>query len=116
MTCTSRDPTPCKLSAPTREELLDSWDNQHFLSDDTVWMFKRGHPYGSVDDDDREDIYYARVKRDLDVQFQLASLLPLAGWLTWKQVGEIVKTEWGGYDMKLHARIQDEVETVLMSR
>lgn len=109
MTCSTVQRVKCRTSARSLDELVESWNTQYGVTSDTLWFFRRGHPLGSPDDDDVDDVYYARVMRDANLQEQLACLLPSNEWLTWKVAGHIVETSSGWYDLKLDARIQDQI-------
>lgn len=92
------------------DELLDSWHHEYVVTRDTLWFFSRGHPLGSEDDDDRDDLYYARVKRDVDLNYQLALLLPVPTWLRWKLAGRIEEVGTRSYTLKLN--VGDDFECV----
>lgn len=79
------------------EEILKSWHHICIPSADqeTLWMCRRGMPYGPAGDEDDESdascIYYAQVKRTEDLNHQLAMLMPPPDWLSWKMLGVVVQ-------------------------
>jgi hypothetical protein len=79
--------SPPLLLARWEQEMKESWDGAHLVDTTCLWLFRCGPPY--EDESSSNDVYYVRMRRDADLEKQIAMLVPPPEALSWKKLGTI---------------------------
>ena len=87
--------SPPLLLARWQEEMKESWDGAHLVDKESLWLFRCGAPY--EDFQDHYAVYYVRMKRDADLEKQIALLVPPPEALHWRRLGSIEQNRAGTF-------------------
>jgi hypothetical protein len=87
--------SPPLLLARWQQEMQESWDGAHLVDNDSLWLFRCGAPYESGPLSPA--VYYVRMKRDVDLEKQIAMLVPPPEALSWRKLGNIEMNRAGTF-------------------
>jgi hypothetical protein len=79
--------SPPLLLARSKAEMAESWHHAHVVDNMSLWLFRCGAPY--EDEMGSDAVYYVRMKRDDDLDKQIAMLVPPPEALSWRRLGSI---------------------------